>query len=91
MKLTINALAQEVHFVIGLFAVSIAVNLGLPWWYGAVAILAIALVKEAIFDPAPMPVGENAPFLWNGVVDWCFYVLGVVTAYAILVIIWTSR
>ncbi len=71
-KPTVNFLAQEVHSVIGFLAPTLAVALGYPFWYGSVAILLVAIVKEVVVDP----LLEGAAFLWNGAEDFSFYVLG---------------
>ncbi|MCY0880689.1 MAG: hypothetical protein OWS74_01725 [Firmicutes bacterium] len=69
-------MAQEVHFVIGVLFViaSAAANFtNHNLYYGAIAIIIIAILKESIFDP----LVEKAPFFWDGAEDFLFYVIGV--------------
>ena len=77
-----NFLAQEVHFVIGVLFVISAVAFHYPWWYGAIAIFIISLLKESIFDP----IVEGAPFLWDGAEDFSFYLVGIAAASVIIYI-----
>ena len=77
-----NFLAQEVHFVIGVLFVIAAVACHYPWWYGAITIFIIALLKETIFDP----IVEEAPFLWDGAEDFSFYLIGIAAASVIIYI-----
>ncbi len=76
-----EVLAQLVHFFAALAFVfgAAAIHIGGEW--GAVAILALAFMKEFAFDP----VVEGRPFLWYGVRDWLVYSLGVTVAFAVLI------
>lgn len=66
-------LAQEVHGTIGFLAVTLAVALHYPFWYGAIAILLVAIVKEVVVDFYL----EGQSFLQGGWMDFSFYVVGV--------------
>lgn len=69
-------LAQEVHGTIGFLAVTLAVAFGYPFWYGAVAILIVAAIKETLIDPYL----EGQSFAQGGWLDFTFYVIGVAIA-----------
>lgn len=68
-----NFLAQEVHFVIGVLFVIASVAFNYPWWYGAILIFIVSLVKETTFDQ----IIEKAPFFWDGAEDFSFYLVGI--------------
>ncbi len=75
-----DVLAQLVHFFAALAFVfgAAAIRIGGQW--GALFILGLAFIKEFAFDPEV----EGRPFLWDGVKDWCFYLVGVVVAWLVL-------
>jgi hypothetical protein len=76
-------------------AIAVAALAGLPWWYGALALLPIAVIKETLLDP--LSRFEGNPF-WNGTLDsgafdLCGYLMGVPTGYAALLIarwVWSA-
>jgi hypothetical protein len=77
-------LAQEVHFFAGLAFAFAAPALGFTWWYGGALIILIDLVKELTFDH--YVEGQQFIGTWNdsGLVDWTFYIVGVLVAFALL-------
>jgi hypothetical protein len=79
-------LAQDAHAFIAIAIVFGAVARGFVWWEGAAAVLAFAIIKEAVIDK----IVENQPFFGNwknsGAVDFAFYVLGVLIAGIVLLI-----
>lgn len=73
-KLTVQFLAQEVHFFLGLLVpVFFAYFFGLSIYVGMAIILGIAAIKETLVDPYL----EHDPFWTGGAVDFFFYVVGV--------------
>jgi len=77
-----NFLAQEIHLVIGILFVTLAVVFHYPWWYGAITIFIVSILKESIFDP----IVEEAPFFWNGAIDFSFYLIGIVVGAALVLL-----
>ena len=73
-------LAQEVHLAFGLMFVFGARAFGYPAWWGAATILVVDFVKEATFDQWV----EGEPLVWDGMIDWAFYWVGVLVALGIL-------
>jgi hypothetical protein len=70
---TLNFIAaQEAHSAIA-FSVGLVGLLLFRSWVPELALLAIALIKESLFDPK---AEDNQPFLWEGARDFSFYVLG---------------
>ena len=77
LKLTVPFLAAEVHVVLGMLFVLGAVALGFPWWYGALAIVAVEVPKETIFDPVAEGTPQGLPSkLREGAVDFGWWVVG---------------
>ena len=68
------------HFTLGFALPLAAVAKGLPWFYGGVPIVLVALIKETTFDQWV----EKSPFFMEGLVDLMFYVLGVSIAVIFL-------
>ena len=78
---TLNFIAaQEAHFSIA-FSVGLAASFFHADLFALAGLLVIAVLKEAFVDP----VNENnQPFLWAGMTDFAFYVLGTLAAVAFL-------
>ena len=75
-------LAQDAHFAYGL-AIFFGVYTFRAWPGWIIVILIAELVfKEGLFDVYV----EGNPLVWNGLIDWSFYLLGSMVA-AILFIL----
>lgn len=53
----------------------------LPFWLPPTALIVIAIFKESLFDPR---TEENQPFLYAGVTDLFFYVVGTLAGLLFL-------
>jgi len=86
-----DGLAQVGHFSVsyGLSFTAYVVGWAFGAWYAGLIVGGIisgpwVYWKEAVRDPQPP---ENAPFLWNGFKDACFYWGGFVLATVVAVAI----
>lgn len=80
--------AQETHFVIG-FAVVLGTALFFPGnvvaLVAAIAgLLVLDLGKETLWDPRNEP--GQPPFLYDGLTDWTFYVVGIAAGLGALLL-----
>ncbi len=77
-KLLAAITAQQTHFCIGLLVVFGAAlffpGIMLAMVLSVYGLMGIVLVKEAFFDPY---AERGAPFLWGGVIDAGWYVVGI--------------
>ncbi len=82
MKWTPSALflAELSHVGYGILAVCLGYLLGFNYAWAALAWAIVTLGKEAGLDPA---IEHDQPFLWAGLQDWAYWLLGVGAAVAL--------
>jgi hypothetical protein len=73
-------LAQDCHFGYGLAISFFVYAVHLPPFWIITLLLAELLFKEALFDQFV----EKNPLVWNGFIDFSFYVLGALTGFGII-------